>query len=838
MFLWLKYFVCLFLQVVGFVLFAVGFFPQKNVLPGFNSLPEGVSPFLNGEGAAFDKLIFIVVDALRADFMYSNSSLMHFLHSLIRDGAALPFTAHAHPPTVTLPRLKGITTGGTPSFIDAVFNVADDNDSSQGLSKQDSWLSQFTKSKNKTLHFYGDDTWLKLFPEEEFFAKSEGTDSFFVSDFTEVDNNVTRHLNSEIKDQSWDGLILHYLGLDHIGHKSGPNSVYMGSKQVEMDSILKDLYESRVASSNSTLLVIMGDHGMNELGNHGGSSDGETSPGLVLASPKFKGMSRKLTCPQEPTPDYKYFSQISQIDLVPTLSALFNFAIPINNLGVVIPDILKLWPDELQRKSILMENCRQFMSLLETQSTIKQSELKAINEDFAKLVHPSLNNCDSYISFLKNSQRLLAENSTNYLYREIWSGFVLIAMSLVFSGYLVLGALKNKSYKQLLAYATFGIVYAIHFHGSSLIEEEYQLWWLLTICVLAIQYFNGAYTVAQFALLLISARVIRSWSNSGQKFSTPFTLSSYLLEHEGLNWLLIIITYIVTVWPRRENDLMNTGSSFHFVGASLQLWILILALLSLTFKVVQFRVDGRNLPEWLSVVFNLYHDSEQPFDKKIYQDISIDLSKQFFYGSLGYIVVASISSKLGASISRRSIFNVLTLFLLHQSRPESIPIFMILAVANSSLSQMATANDTLNQMLITICFQHLTFFSMGNTNLLATVDLSNAYNGVSEYDILNVSLLTFISNFAGVIYWLLSQAQLICLGPKKIRLGKFLELSCLKVAFYALSMGSLVASCINLRYHLFIWSVFSPKLLYFFVWAIFVNVLTELLCTSLLLLII
>lgn len=89
---------------------------------------------------------------------------------------------------------------------------------------------------------YGDDTWLKLFPE--MFDRADGTTSFFVSvswskhyynynlsatfteflvqDFTEVDNNVTRHVPDELSREDWSAFILHYLGLDHIGHKSGP----------------------------------------------------------------------------------------------------------------------------------------------------------------------------------------------------------------------------------------------------------------------------------------------------------------------------------------------------------------------------------------------------------------------------------------------------------------------------------------------------------------------------------------------------------------------------------------------------------------------------------------
>lgn len=38
----------------------------------------------------------------------------------------------------------------------------------------------------------------------------------------EVDNNVTRHIETELINEDWDALILHYLGLDHVGHKAGP----------------------------------------------------------------------------------------------------------------------------------------------------------------------------------------------------------------------------------------------------------------------------------------------------------------------------------------------------------------------------------------------------------------------------------------------------------------------------------------------------------------------------------------------------------------------------------------------------------------------------------------
>lgn len=54
-----------------------------------------------------------------------------------------------------------------------------------------------------------------------FLDESIATDSY-QKDFTEVDNNVTRHIPEEMGNSDWNAMIMHYLGLDHIGHKAGP----------------------------------------------------------------------------------------------------------------------------------------------------------------------------------------------------------------------------------------------------------------------------------------------------------------------------------------------------------------------------------------------------------------------------------------------------------------------------------------------------------------------------------------------------------------------------------------------------------------------------------------
>lgn len=77
-----------------------------------------------------------------------------------------------------MPRIKAITTGSTPSFLDLILNFAE-SDTSSTLATQDTWLAQMKAKKTGKLVMYGDDTWLKLFPN--LFDRADGTSSFFVS---------------------------------------------------------------------------------------------------------------------------------------------------------------------------------------------------------------------------------------------------------------------------------------------------------------------------------------------------------------------------------------------------------------------------------------------------------------------------------------------------------------------------------------------------------------------------------------------------------------------------------------------------------------------------------
>lgn len=57
----------------------------------------------------------------------------------------------------------------------------------------------------------------------------------------------------------------------------------------------------------------------------------------------------------------------------------------------------------------------------------------------------------------------------------------------------------------------------------------------------------------------------------------------------------------------------------------------------------------------------------------------------------------------------------------------------------------------------------LTYFAQGNSNSLATVDISAGYIGLGEdYWPLTVALLTTLATFSGPLFWLLQAMTYIC----------------------------------------------------------------------------
>jgi len=318
------------LVFLGLYLFSTGFFLAKRSLPQrstcqdapqlFALLDVPPQPTPCWSERRVDTAIFLIVDALRFDFAQRlPTSLQH-------TGTLVQFLAD--PPTVTMQRLKALTTGGLPTFADISGNMG-------GASVQeDTWVSHVR------LGFVGDDTWTDLFDN---FVYAYPYPSFNTRDLDTVDNGCMDKLPFLMsKREELDVVVVHFLGVDHVGHTYGPEHPAMDRKLQQMDEVLSHVLDE--AAEGCQVTYIMGDHGMTPDGNHGGGTVEETHAAL------FAHFSEG--CPESTTKlDAKMatsqlvpgtFQAVQQIDIVATLAVSLGIPIPYSNLGSIIPS---LWPE-------------------------------------------------------------------------------------------------------------------------------------------------------------------------------------------------------------------------------------------------------------------------------------------------------------------------------------------------------------------------------------------------------------------------------------------------------------------------------------------------------------
>ncbi|KAF7554652.1 hypothetical protein G7046_g6757 [Stylonectria norvegica] len=331
------------IHAIGLWLFTSGFLLTRLVLEEKSSCAqppiEKNQGLLNADDGcwhpkSFDRAVIVLVDALRYDFTTpQDPAQAHHFHNafpfLYETAAKSPQHAFlrpfiADPPTATLQRLKGLTTGTLPTFVDLGSNFA-------GTAIQEDNLLMQLRDAGKKIAHLGDDTWWSLFPGYFEPNISKAYDSFNVWDLHTVDNGVIDNifpLMAPERKNEWDLLIGHCLGVDHAGHRYGPDHPAMNSKLVQMNAFVQKVVDNL---DDDTLLVVMGDHGMDSKGDHGGESDDEVEAALWMYSkrPFFGRTSPEFATP----PANAKIRPVNQIDLVPTLALLLGIPIPYNNLG-------------------------------------------------------------------------------------------------------------------------------------------------------------------------------------------------------------------------------------------------------------------------------------------------------------------------------------------------------------------------------------------------------------------------------------------------------------------------------------------------------------------------
>jgi len=463
--------------IIGLIFFLNGFLLTRRVI-----LQNSNGTIPSSKPNEFNKIILIIIDALRYDFIKPiNNSInnnyqnqMPFIRELLerKSKQSILLRLIADPPTTTLQRLKALTTGTLPTFIDISYNFI-------GYEiEEDNILNQLNKNfYQRNISLLGDDTWLALYPNIKF-KNLYVYPSFDVHDLDTVDNGILQHLWNVIQhDEQYSFIIAHFLGVDHCGHRYGPLHIEMKRKLNQMDDVIRNItLEFDKLNSSSSLLIVIGDHGMTQQGDHGGDELNEIETAMFVYTNK---------------PNYFLLNQtkeisISQIDLVPTLSWFLHTLIPFSSIGMMIIDII---PIE-QRYNAMKLNFQQIEIYLKyiSLSIPLSDKLQELRADLHTI----------FISFNRQNNLTMIENLFKQFqfefqrhFRRQWSTFnifrIMIGLFIMLISCLILILIYFQLFRNgnlIFNLIIILMYFSISFSNSFIINEGICLYFLLQTIIL------------------------------------------------------------------------------------------------------------------------------------------------------------------------------------------------------------------------------------------------------------------------------------------------------------------------------------------------------------------
>lgn len=773
------------LAILSLFVYLYNFFPT-NVNKNHNSIPPpdslhdikfNVSKLYS---PTVDKIVLIIIDAIRLDFV--NEEYTPYLVSQVQNLGCFS-QVHVQSPTVTLPRIKSLTTGSIPQFIDIALNLA----STEVMTN--SFLHEIAKKRKKII-FYGDETWLKLYPD--IFHRSEGVSSFFVNDFTEVDNNITRYLDDELIRKDWDVMILHYLGLDHIGHVFGPTSDLIPLKLREMDEIFKKLHKGTLDYEENVLFVVTGDHGMKDSGGHGGATFAETNVPFVVSGTKCVNDS------------------IEQTDIASTLSVLMGVNIPSSSVGKLSVNLLnssnfyRILYSLLYNSDVLLFKSEKYKGILETAKELHYEFLKTGDEKFFRravdlydvferktrefLIKSSVkinvlalitSALALFLCFLKVFSTLIRKKD-GVLFLDMFIVVFLLIILILFTQnpaiiiflisifivrivqtlYRVINLITSKEVEQEFLLLLFCcIIHAFSFTSSSFVEEEHQTWYFFGSTFVGLnilKYLHSTKMALKFLVLFVMFRFLRNLNQTGDKWAHLPDLATWFLKEENLVFLHSFFIFgLISTWLC-INCINKSSKIISFIN-------LLILFLIYPFKMwyINSTIFGKLL--WILIAINAF--------------ISVIRKTELFH--IWILICALLLQHYNTVLIPFCIMASYTLC-------KNVKSTEILAIAHAWLG-------------------NILFFCQGHSNSLASVNVSSGYVGLSEYNPLLVILQVLLHTYA---FPILSHALII-----QQRLRETQKICTVLVTLRLLVLVLVCFQTIALREHLFIWSVFTPKLL-------------------------
>jgi ethanolaminephosphotransferase len=555
---------------------------------------------------------------------------------------------------------------------------------------------------------------------------------------------------------------------------------------------------------------------MNEAGNHGGNDAGETEATLLFASPKFRTMlpKERYECPTLPKEGtrYDYYSKVEQQDLVPTLSGLMGLPIPRNSIGKVLSALRGVWLSDESYVSLLEENARQLWNIAQNVfgsaalNARKQTITAARNQDADQttcaddigvagrlvclLISADQRTRDSkdtqqwaeastaYEEFLTQAQRVLIKENQSFSILCMGSGIFLCAAAAVLCWYGI--GIPGSSGKTSILFVLAALSYAATLLTSTTERSERYFWhtfssiWTLSLAGRAGSDARDTQThsrIQRASIEILAFHCIAVFWTLFERLAQR----TLFAESTALLWLEVLAVY---GWSA-ATLLQHTFAGVAATGTAISL---VIPLVTTAF------------------LFKINHELEQSHATVL--PIFVD---QVFHFRTFLVLLVLVTMVVCLLVARRSpktegqaaitdrtlssrLHHLLTLFLVTQSKSTNSLLFIGMEHQRKCLEtilysdpqpprQKLRPNFSAVDIAVTVfTFSHTYFFCFGGSNSISSIDLSNAYNGISDYHILTVAILLFSANWTGPIWWCSAVCDLVPRKPsarsdKPLKLG-------------------------------------------------------------------
>jgi ethanolaminephosphotransferase len=524
---------------------------------------------------------------------------------------------------------------------------------------------------------------------------------------------------------------------------------------------------------------------MNEGGNHGGSDTGETESALVFASPKFRTMRVKNTyeCPALPANGtvFDYYRKVEQQDLVPTLSALLGLPIPRNSIGKTLGELRGMWPDEASYSKVLARNAQQLWRIAHTifgPSATHENKHSWSNSghNHTSILNPCTNSkdtiprlacllafaeqqalqaCDTqnwtktilaYENFIAQAQQTLIKENRSFNLTRMATGSAFCAVAMVVCWYSIGSCCPSRM--TIVWCACVALIFGLALFTNTSEKSEQYFWYLASpawSAFLAVRATNRTQDI------LIRHRIFWAWIgiSTGHciapcwSFFGPSIERTLFAGQKPLMWSTLLITHF---W-------ISTNIVHHTLAgivSKLTAASLVAPLVSAAFV---FKIGQE---------FEHAGGSALPFSIDQIVLFRTLLGMSFLAAMVICIVVVrersqpAVHASLAAWCLPERLHHLLTLTLMTQSRISNLPLFICLDyqrcclrtivphAIHSPSNLIPRTRDQINEpsdititssiytAITVLTFSHSSFFSLGGSNSISSIDLSNAFNGITN----------------------------------------------------------------------------------------------------------